>query len=125
MFDFGMGELVVIFAVALIVFGPDKLPEIARGIGKGLHSLKKSFDEVKVEVQTGLDEIKDTSGIKEALNEGAAIKKSLQDMTEQVKTDFKDAVDVSITESPINTPTKNIADKEEDKTDEGSSGTSQ
>jgi sec-independent protein translocase protein TatA len=120
-----MGELVVIFAVALIVFGPDKLPEIARGIGKGLHSLKKSFDEVKVEVQTGLDHIKDTSGIKEALNEGAAIKKSLQDMTEQVKMDFKDAVDVSITEPPVNAMTKNIADKEEDKTNEGSSGTSQ
>ncbi len=125
MFDFGMGELVVIFAVALIVFGPDKLPEIARAIGKGLHSLKKSFDEVKVEVQTGLDEIKDTSGIKEALNEGAAIKKSLQDMTEQVKTDFKDAVDVSVTEPPVNDPTKNIADKEKEKNNEGSSGTSQ
>ncbi len=125
MFDFGMGELVVIFAVALIVFGPDKLPEIARAIGKGLHSLKKSFDEVKVEVQTGLDEIKDTSGIKEALNEGAAIKKSLQDMTEQVKTDFKDAVDVSATEPPVNTPTKNSTDKAEEKTNEGSSEASQ
>jgi sec-independent protein translocase protein TatA len=115
MFDFGMGELVVIFAVALIVFGPDKLPEIARGIGKGLHSLKKSFDEVKVEVQTGLDEIKDTSGIKEALNEGAAIKKSLQDMTEQVKTDFKDAVDVSAMEPPVNDPTKNVMEGIEEK----------
>jgi len=125
MFDFGMGELVVIFAVALIVFGPDKLPEIARTIGKGLSSVKKSFDEVKGEVQTGLDEIKDTSGIKEALNEGAAIKKSLQDMTEQVKTDFKDAVDVSVTEPPVNAPTKNIADKAEEKTNEGSNGTSQ
>jgi TatA/E family protein of Tat protein translocase len=118
-------ELIVIFVVALIVFGPDKLPEIARKLGKGLSSLKKSLDEVKTEVQSGLDEIKDTSGIKEALNEGAALKKSLQDMTEQVKTDFKDAVDVSVAEPPVNAPTKNIADKEEDKTDEGSSRTSQ
>jgi len=122
MFDFGMGELVVIFAVALIVFGPDKLPEIARTIGKGLSSVKKSFDEVKGEVQTGLDEIKDTSGIKEALNEGAALKKSLQDVTEQVKTDFKDAVDVSVTEPPVNAPTESIADKAEEK---GLSGPSQ
>jgi len=41
-----------------------------------------------------LNEIKDTSGIKEALNGGAELKKSLQDMTEQVKTDFNKAVDI-------------------------------
>jgi len=118
-------ELIVIFVVAFLVFGPEKLPEIARTLVKGLHSLKKSFDDVKAEVQTGLDEIKDTSGIKEVLNEGAALKKSLQDMTEQVKTEFKDAVDVSVTEPPVNAPTKNIADKAEEKTNEGSTGTSQ
>ncbi len=42
MFDFGMGELVVIFVVALIVVGPKKLPEVAKTIGKGLASFKKS-----------------------------------------------------------------------------------
>lgn len=115
MFDFGMGELVVIFVVALIVVGPKKLPEIARALGKGLGSLKKTLDEVKEGVQTELNEIKDTSGIKEALNEGTAIKKSLQDMTEQVKTDFKDAVDVSVTEPPVNDPTKNVAVAAEEK----------
>jgi TatA/E family protein of Tat protein translocase len=108
-------ELIVIFVVAFLVFGPEKLPEIARTLVKGLHSLKKSFDDVKAEVQTGLDEIKDTTGIKEVLNEGAALKKSLQDMTEQVKTDFKDAVDVSITEPPVIDTTKNIAEKVEGK----------
>ena len=104
----------------------DKLPEIANKLGKGLSSVKKAFDDVKAEVQTGLDEIKDTSGIKEALNEGAAIKKSLQDMTEQVKTDFKDAVDVSATEPPVNDSAENIADKTEEKPNGGlPTGTSQ
>ncbi len=41
MFDFGIGELIVIFAVALIVVGPDKLPQIAKTLGKGLGELKK------------------------------------------------------------------------------------
>ena len=109
MFDFGMGELVVIFVVALIVVGPKKLPEVARTLGKGLSSLKKSLDEVKGQVQTEFNDIKDTSGIKEALDGGAELKKSLQDMTEQVKTDFKDAVDVSVTEPPVNDPAKNDA----------------
>ncbi len=115
MFDFGMGELVVIFVVALLVVGPKKLPEVARALGKGLSSLKKTFDEVKGEVQTEFNEIKDTSGIKEALDGGAELKKSLQDMTEQVKTDFKDAVDVSVTEPPVNDPTKNVAVAAEEK----------
>jgi Tat protein translocase TatB subunit len=115
MFDFGMGELVVIFVVALIVVGPKKLPEVARAIGKGLGSLKKTLDEVKEGVQTEVNEIKDTSGIKEALNGGAELKKSLLDLTEQVKTDFKDAVDVSVKQPPLNTPTKNIADTAEKK----------
>ena len=102
MFDFSIGEMVVISAVALIVIGPKKLPEVAKMVGKGLGSLKKTLDEVKEGVHTELNEIKDTSGIKEALNSGAELKKSLQDMTEQVKTDFKDAVDVSVAEPPVN-----------------------
>jgi sec-independent protein translocase protein TatB len=125
MFDFSIGEMVVISAVALIVIGPKKLPEVAKMVGKGLGSLKKTLDEVKEGVHTELNEIKDTSGIKEALNGGAELKKSLQDMTEQVKTDFKDAVDVSVTQPPVNDPTKNIADKAEEKNNDGSSGTSQ
>ena len=87
-------ELIVIFIVALVVVGPKKLPEIAKMIGKGLGSLKKILDEAKEGVQSELNEIKDTSGIKEALNGGAELKKSLQDMTEQVKTDFNKAVDI-------------------------------
>jgi len=115
MFDGGMGELVVIFIVALIVVGPKKLPEVAKMIGKGLGSLKKILDEAKEGVQSELNEIKDTSGIKEALNGGAELKKSLQDMTEQVKTDFKDAVNVSVAEPPVNDPTKNVAVAAEEK----------
>jgi sec-independent protein translocase protein TatB len=119
MFDFSVGELGVIFAVALIVIGPKKLPEVAKMLGKGLGSLKKTLDEVKEGVQTELNEIKDTSGIKEALNGGAELKKSLRDMTEQVKTDFKDAVNVSVAETSANDGMKNVAVAAEgkDKTD--------
>jgi sec-independent protein translocase protein TatB len=109
MFDFSMGELGVTFAVALIVIGPKKLPEVAKMLGKGLGSLKKALDEVKEGVQTELNEIKDTSGIKEALNGGAELKKSLRDMTEQVKPDFKNAVDVSVAETSPNDRMKNVA----------------
>jgi Tat protein translocase TatB subunit len=125
MFDFSIGEMVVISAVALIAVGPKKLPQVARAIGKGLGSLKKTLDEVKEGVHTELNEIKDTSGIKEALNGGAELKKSLQDMTAQVKTDFNKAVDISVAEQPVNAPTENIADKAQEKNTEGLGKTSQ
>jgi len=42
MFNMGMTELLVILALALIVFGPRKLPELARALGKGLAEFKRA-----------------------------------------------------------------------------------
>ena len=42
MFNVGMSEMVLVFLVALIVFGPDKLPEIARTLGKSINEIKKA-----------------------------------------------------------------------------------
>lgn len=42
MFNFSMSELVVILAIALVVFGPAKLPEIGKAIGKGISNFKAS-----------------------------------------------------------------------------------
>ena len=42
MFGIGLPELILIMAIALIVVGPDKLPELAKSIGKGIVELKKA-----------------------------------------------------------------------------------
>ncbi len=47
MFGIGLPEMIVILAVALIVVGPDKLPELARSLAKGVQELKKTIDQVK------------------------------------------------------------------------------
>ena len=47
----GIPELLLIFAVALIVFGPRKLPEIGRTLGKALGEFKKATDELKSTIE--------------------------------------------------------------------------
>ena len=57
MFGIGMPELLLILAVALIVLGPKKLPEMARALGRGLAEFRRTTDDVKREMQAAGDEI--------------------------------------------------------------------
>ena len=57
MFGIGMPELLLILAVALIVLGPKKLPEIARALGRGLAEFRRTTDDVKREMQAAADEL--------------------------------------------------------------------
>lgn len=52
MFDLGIQELIVIFIVALIVFGPKRLPDLGRALGKGISELKKALEGVKEQMDT-------------------------------------------------------------------------
>jgi TatA/E family protein of Tat protein translocase len=60
MFGIGMPEMLVLLAVALIVFGPKKLPELAKSLGRALGEFKRATSDLKdsIETQTGADEIR-------------------------------------------------------------------
>lgn len=50
MFGIGGTELVLILVIALIVIGPDKLPDIARAVGRGYSEFKRATDELKKDI---------------------------------------------------------------------------
>ena len=54
MFGIGLPELLIILVVALIVFGPKKLPDLARSLGKGMAEFKKATDDFKSSVDNDL-----------------------------------------------------------------------
>jgi sec-independent protein translocase protein TatA len=54
MFGIGMPELIVIFIVALLIFGPKKLPDLGRALGRGLAEFKRASEELKAELSADL-----------------------------------------------------------------------
>ncbi|MDB6019000.1 MAG: twin-arginine translocation protein tata/e family subunit [Pedosphaera sp.] len=56
LFNLGGGEIILILALVLILFGAKKLPELARGMGQGIKEFKKATRDVTDEIHSSMDE---------------------------------------------------------------------
>ena len=56
--NLGAGEIILIVLVILILFGAKKIPELARGIGKGMSEFKKGLKDVEDEIKSADNETK-------------------------------------------------------------------
>jgi sec-independent protein translocase protein TatB len=95
MFGIGMPEMIVILAVALIVIGPKKLPDLARSLGKAMREFKNATNELKAAVNLDTD-IKD-------------IRHTLAD----VKTNVRNAAEGYIDQAPVDNIPAAQAEKKE------------
>ncbi|AEH23693.1 twin-arginine translocation protein, TatB subunit [Thermodesulfobacterium geofontis OPF15] len=91
MFNIGFSEAVIIFLVALIVLGPEKLPEIGKFLGKLSLELKKGIEDIKRELEIEEVEKEFKEEIKEVKKEIEEIKEaSTQIIENPLKSDEKD-----------------------------------
>lgn len=57
MFDIGFQELVIIFVIALLVLGPEKLPEVSKKLGKWVIEIRRGIDAAKMQMESEIKAI--------------------------------------------------------------------
>ena len=79
-------EIVVIMLIVVMVFGADKIPEIARGLGKGMRQVKDASNDLKKEIKDSSEKNKiDTDIAKDFNKEVTAVKDDIEDITGPIK----------------------------------------
>jgi sec-independent protein translocase protein TatA len=68
MFNIGGSELFFIMFIVLMLFGSKKIPEIARGLGKGLREMKDAASGIEREINKEIKDIKDDTDIRKMID---------------------------------------------------------
>ena len=77
----GMGEVIVLFILALLIFGPKKLPELGKTFGKGMAEFKRASNELKSTFQREMDNIE---------HETREVKNLSSDVSRDISTSYYD-----------------------------------
>ena len=57
--NLGMGELIIILIIFLLLFGAKKIPDLMKGLGRGVRSFKEGMNEVKNDIEAPVDDKKE------------------------------------------------------------------
>ncbi len=99
--NLGGGEVFIVVLVIIMFFGSDKLPEIAKGLGKGIRQINDAKDQIQSEIQKHTDTFKEeiekhTSDIKTEINEaGQSFKRQMDDAATAIKDEGKAITDTT------------------------------
>jgi sec-independent protein translocase protein TatA len=108
MFGIGFPELILILVIGLIVLGPNKLPELAKALAKGLAEFKKATQEIKqnLDVDDNFREIKENLGgsIKELKDNIAESMSGIDNPLKDLKNDINDSISAINNPSPVEKP---------------------
>lgn len=81
-------ELTVILLFSVVIFGPKKIPEIARGLGEGIRAMKKATDEIKREIMNPVEDINPVNEIEKSIE---ASKKEMESSTREINDSIEEA----------------------------------
>ncbi|MDP2542873.1 MULTISPECIES: Sec-independent protein translocase subunit TatA/TatB [Tenacibaculum] len=82
----GGPEIFVILLIVVMLFGADKIPEIARGLGKGMRQIKDATNDIKREINdSAKNQGIDTDFVKDINNEINEVKDNIDDFTGPIK----------------------------------------
>lgn len=99
--NLGGGEVFIVVVVVILFFGSDKLPEIARGLGKGMRQINDAKAQIQNEIQKSTngfaEEIKKhTSEIRSEIDKaGEGVKRQLNDASKTIEEEGKAITDTS------------------------------
>ena len=79
-------EIIFVFFIILMIFGADKIPEIARGMGKGIRQVRDATQEIKSEIKEGSK----NKGVRtdKITEDIGKVKEELDDITDSIKRTF-------------------------------------
>ncbi len=85
----GGPEIFVIILIVVMLFGADKIPEIARGLGKGMRQIKDATNDIKKEINdSAKNQGIDTNFVKDINKEVNKVKDDIDDFTGPIKRQF-------------------------------------
>lgn len=86
----GMGELALILIVAFVVVGPERMPDVARQLGKGVRAVKTQLRDLDQSLKDEVDDLKNVADLDSHLKDWQDLKKS----GEEAKADLRRELDL-------------------------------